>query len=69
MDYITILFLLVAISIVIIFIVFYSYISKQINEYIIPLISLYNNTNTDTDTRVNQIKITMETLDKKQTSV
>jgi predicted PurR-regulated permease PerM len=64
MDYITILFLLAAISIVIIFIVFYPYISKQINEYIIPLISLYNNTNTDTDTRVNQIKITMETLDK-----
>lgn len=69
MDYITILFLLAAISIVIIFIVFYPYISKQINEYIIPLINSYNNTNINTDTRVNQIKITMETLDKKQTSV
>jgi predicted PurR-regulated permease PerM len=64
MDYITILFLLAAISIVFIFIVFYPYISKQINEYIIPLINSYNNTNTDIDTRVNQIKITMETLDK-----
>jgi len=59
MDYIVIIFLLAAISIITIFVVFYSFISKQINNYIVPLITLYN-----TNTRVNQIKMTMETLDK-----
>jgi hypothetical protein len=67
MDYIAILFFLAAISIVTIFIVFYSHISKQIDNYIVPLITPHNNTNIDT--RVNEIKITMETLDKKQTDV
>jgi hypothetical protein len=67
MDYIKILFLFAAISIITIFIVFYSYISRQINNYIIPLITPHNNTNIDT--RINEIKITMETLDKKQTCV
>jgi hypothetical protein len=51
MDYIEILFLLAAITIIIIFVVFYVYISKQIN-------------NIDGDMRVNQIKLTMATLDK-----
>ena len=51
MDYIEILFLLAAITIIIIFVVFYVYISKQIN-------------NIDADMRVNQIKLTMATLDK-----
>jgi hypothetical protein len=62
MDYIKIIFFLTAISIVTSFIVFYSYISKQINDYIVPLIIPHNNINIDT--RVNQIKITMDTLDK-----
>ena len=62
MDYTKILFLLAAISIITIFIVFYSYISGQINNYIIPLITPHNKTNINTI--MNQIKITMETLDK-----
>jgi hypothetical protein len=63
MNYIKILFLLAAISIITIFILCYSYISNQINNYIVPYIGSY--TNTKNDTRVNQIKITMETLDEK----
>jgi hypothetical protein len=59
MDFIVIIFLLAAISIITIFVVFYSFISKQINNYIVPLITPYN-----ANTRVNQIKVTMETLDK-----
>ena len=67
MDYIKIIFLLAAISIITIFIVFYSYISIQINNYIVPLITPHNNTKNDT--RVNEIKITMETLDENNTYV
>jgi predicted PurR-regulated permease PerM len=58
MDYIEILFLFAGISIITIFIVYYSYISNQSNKYIIPYIS--SSTNND----INQIKLTMSKLDE-----
>ena len=58
MDYIEILFLFAGISIITIFIVYYSYISKQINKYIIP----YTSSSTNND--INQIKLTMSKLDE-----
>jgi hypothetical protein len=60
MDYIEILFLFAGISIITIFIVYYSYISKQLNEYIIPYISSSKNN----DIYVNEIKLTMSKLDE-----
>ena len=63
MEYTDILFFVTVIFMSIIFIVFYSYISKKIDKYIIPLITSQNTTTSDT--RVNQIKLTMKTLDEK----
>ena len=60
MDYIEILFLFTGISIVTIFIVYYSYISKQLNHYIIPYITSSRNN----DINVNEIKLTMSKLDE-----
>jgi hypothetical protein len=60
MDYVAILFLFAGISVIILFIVYYSYISKQFNYYIIPYISSSINNNTN----VNQIKLTMSKLDE-----
>lgn len=67
MDYIEIVFLFAGISIITIFIVYYSYISKLLNHYIIPYIT--SSTNND----INQIKLTMskidESLDEESTQV
>jgi hypothetical protein len=60
MDYIEILFLFAGISIITIFIVYYSYISKQLNHYIIPYIS----SSINNDINVNQIKLSMSKLDE-----
>ena len=66
MDYIAILFLLLGISIITIFIVYYSYISKQIDNYIVPLMTSYNNTKNDRNViQVNTFeKNVHETLDE-----
>jgi hypothetical protein len=60
MDYIEILFLLAGITIITIFIVYYSYISNKLNQYVIPYIS----SSTNNDMNVNEIKLTMSKLDE-----
>jgi len=42
------------------FIIYYSYISKQLNDYVIPYIS----SSTNNDINVNEIKLTMSKLDE-----
>jgi hypothetical protein len=58
MDYIKLLFFLIGICIIVLFFVFYSYISTQVKQYIFPLITTCENKN-----NVNKVKIIMKTLD------